>query len=164
MIESTSDCGHLCCPERQMPFHDHFLSPDQCPTCGVHRTEMAAIQAAGADLRRKLAAAQPPGLPFDVCSQCKAETPDQVGLSLIETDELEAEDFGFCSVPCLVTFVQDRYLPRALAASPSPGRRSAVDGRGGDAGGTQGGRPRLQGSGRVVQAPPTSDGIEGARP
>lgn len=32
-------------------------------------------------------------------------------------------------------------IARATAASPSPGRRSAVDGRGGDTGAAQGGRP-----------------------
>ena len=44
------------------------------------------------------------------CCNCKAEKPDRVGLSLIETDELEAEDFGFCSLACLVLFVRERYI------------------------------------------------------
>jgi hypothetical protein len=113
VIESTTDCGHLCCPERQMPFHDHFLSPEQCPTCAAHRERLAIMAAAAADLRQKLAQAEAPGLPSDVCSQCKAEKPDRVGLSLIETDELEAEDFGFCSLACLVEFVRTRYMEAA---------------------------------------------------
>ena len=54
MIESTTDCGHLCCSERQMPFHDHFLSPAQCPTCEAYRKQLADIEAAAVDLRQKL--------------------------------------------------------------------------------------------------------------
>jgi hypothetical protein len=51
-------------------------------------------------------------------------------------------------------------ITQALAASPSPGRRSAVDGRGGDAGGAQG--RRQSGSAGTVQAPPASERSFGA--
>jgi hypothetical protein len=27
------DCGHVCCDDRSNPHHDHWLSPDECPTC-----------------------------------------------------------------------------------------------------------------------------------
>lgn len=160
MIESTTDCGHLCCPERQMPFHDHFLSPDQCPTCAVHQARLAGIEAAGADLRQKLAAAQPPGLPADVCSHCKAETPDQVGLSLIETDELEADDFGFCGIPCLAAFVNDRYLVPAASSPSVVGPPSMA--AGGDTGATR--KPVGSGKSSVAPGRSTSEGLEWAWP
>jgi hypothetical protein len=50
---------------------------------------------------------------IDRCSHCRAERPDRVGLSLLETDELEADEWGFCSVPCLVAFVRDRWFVNA---------------------------------------------------
>lgn len=28
-----ADCGHACCDERAEPFHDHFLTPEQCGPC-----------------------------------------------------------------------------------------------------------------------------------
>ena len=28
------DCGHLCCDDRGDPYHDHFLTPAQCRSCG----------------------------------------------------------------------------------------------------------------------------------
>lgn len=136
MIESTTDCGHLCCPERQMPFHDHFLSSEQCSTCAVHRARLAYIEAGAADLRQKLAAAQPPGLPADVCSQCQAEKPDAVGLTVMDVAPcMEAEDFGFCSIPCLVIFVQKHYsglVPATPAEAPGPPSGRVSAGIGGD--------------------------------
>ena len=47
---------------------------------------------------------------LDRCDECRRYKADQVGLTLIETDELEAEDFGFCSLACLVLFVRSRYI------------------------------------------------------
>lgn len=44
------------------------------------------------------------------CSHCKAEKPDAAGLILAETAELEAEEFGFCTLACLVLFVRTRYM------------------------------------------------------
>lgn len=49
----------------------------------------------------------------DRCSHCKRQRPDRVGLSLLETDDLEAEDFGFCSIPCLAVFIRSRYIETA---------------------------------------------------
>lgn len=49
----------------------------------------------------------------DRCSHCKRQRPDRVGLSLLETDELEAEDHGFCSIACLAVFVRTRYIETA---------------------------------------------------
>jgi hypothetical protein len=40
------------------------------------------------------------------CSHCKADAPDTVGLSLLETDAFELEEWGFCSVACMVRFVR----------------------------------------------------------
>jgi hypothetical protein len=64
------------------------------------------------------------------CDQCRAEKPDTVGLSLIETEEEEAEEYGFCSLPCLVIFVQKHYSGLVLATpaeapGPPSGRVSA---------------------------------------
>lgn len=104
------------------------------------------------------------------CDQCELAGPDRVGLTVARDDQPHAAEHGFCSIGCLLTYVrdhylvwlEDHYLAQALAASPSPGRRSAVDGRGGDTGGAQGRRPL--GSAGTVQAPPTSDGLEWAWP
>lgn len=30
---ASCDCGHACCDERTDPFHDHFLTADECPSC-----------------------------------------------------------------------------------------------------------------------------------
>jgi hypothetical protein len=45
-----------------------------------------------------------------VCSHCKSKKPDLIGLSMAETVELDAEEFGFCSLACLVVFVRTRYI------------------------------------------------------
>jgi hypothetical protein len=105
VIESTHDCGHLCCDTRQDPYHGHFLSP---AGCGCHE-RLAAIDAAATDLRRALDAAEQDDACIDTCSRCGAKVPDRVGLSLLETDEMESDDWGFCSVPCMVRFVRDRW-------------------------------------------------------
>ena len=104
---------------------------------------------------------------YDHCCQCGAEKPDTVGLSLIETEEEEAEEYGFCSLPCLAVFVQKHYAglvpstpakhysvsaPAAAAGSGSP---SAVGDPPAATGAAQG-RGSL-GSARPVQAAPTSE-------
>lgn len=40
------DCGHRCCTERHDPHHDHFLGPDDCPSCRAvaRREEMTPTQ------------------------------------------------------------------------------------------------------------------------
>lgn len=36
------DCGHICCDEPNDPFHDHFLTADQCGQCR-HQHELHRI-------------------------------------------------------------------------------------------------------------------------
>ena len=89
------------------------------------------------------------------CSQCGAEKPDTVGLSLIETEEEEAEEYGFCSLPCLAIFVRKHYSALAPAAAAGSGSPSAAGDRPAATGAAQG-RGSL-GSARPVQAAPTSE-------
>lgn len=92
---------------------------------------------------------------YDRCSQCGAETPDVVGLVVMDVAPgMEAEDFGFCSVACFVLHVRERYIECGLvlatpaeAPGPPSGRVSA------GIGGAQG---RSPGS-AAVQASPTSE-------
>ncbi len=95
------------------------------------------------------------------CDQCGAEKPDTVGLSLIETEEEEAEEYGFCSLPCLVVFVRKHYsglVPATPAEAPGPpsGRVSA------GIGGTR--EPVGSGKSPVAPGPSTSDALEWAWP
>ena len=89
------------------------------------------------------------------CSQCRAAKPDTVGLSLIETEEEAAEEYGFCSLPCLVRFVQKHYSGLAPAAAAGSGSPTAAGDRPAATGAAQG-RGSL-GSARPVQAAPTSE-------
>lgn len=34
---AAEHCGHDCCEHPHMPFHDHFLDPDDCPLCRRQR-------------------------------------------------------------------------------------------------------------------------------
>lgn len=43
------ECGHDCCPERQNPYHSHFLQTVDCPPCIERR---AQHQAAWAEAKR----------------------------------------------------------------------------------------------------------------
>jgi hypothetical protein len=156
VIESTHDCGHLGCDTRQDPFHDHFLSPADC---GCHE-RLAAIETAAAELRRAIAAAEQDDACVDTCSHCRAKAPDRVGLSLLETDELEAEDFGFCSLGCMVAFVEARYIivPLAAARAAGTGSPSAV----GDRPAVRGASREPVGSGKSSAAPGRSTSEAGA--
>ena len=91
----------------------------------------------------------------NTCDRCKRPASDAVGLTVARLDRLTPDEWGFCSVSCMVIHVRERYIECARASAtpdkaPGPPSGRVLSG----IGGAQGGRPR--GSDRVVQAPPTS--------
>lgn len=44
------------------------------------------------------------------CDGCGRNRPVVVGIILLETGDQEAEDLGFCSVPCMVVKVRSRWI------------------------------------------------------
>lgn len=50
------DCGHTCCDTRHDPFHDHFLSVEQCPSCKRDADQLASLESEAKDLISKIEA------------------------------------------------------------------------------------------------------------
>lgn len=44
------------------------------------------------------------------CDGCGRHRPIVAGILLLETEDQAAEDLGFCSTACLVTFVSRRWM------------------------------------------------------
>lgn len=44
------------------------------------------------------------------CDHCGLAGPDRAGLTVARDDQAVAEEFGFCSLACLVLFVRARYI------------------------------------------------------
>ena len=44
------DCGHICCDERSDPYHDHFLTPEQCCASGKPDDILTQIKTALAEV------------------------------------------------------------------------------------------------------------------
>ena len=49
------------------------------------------------------------------CDQCGRAGADQAGISVARLDRLCPDEFGFCSLVCMVLFVRARYMEAANA-------------------------------------------------